>query len=36
MKNRINTIVFMVYQYKQLLIATAILLGLIGDSPPGC
>lgn len=36
MKNYTNLISFMITHHKQLFLATALLLGLIGDAPPGC
>lgn len=35
MKNHINLMTFVTSHYKLLLTATVLLLGLIGDAPPG-
>ena len=35
MKNYINFISFVISHHKQLFLATALVLGLIGDAPPG-
>lgn len=35
MKNYINSVLFMIVHHKQLFLATVLLLGLLGDSPPG-
>lgn len=35
MKNYLNLALLAISRYKHLLIATALLLGLIGDAPPG-
>jgi len=36
MKNHINVITFIVKYHKQLFLATVLLLGLVGEAPPGC
>lgn len=36
MKNYINFAMFVVSYHKQLFLATVLVLGLVGDAPPGC
>lgn len=35
MKNYINLVTFVTSHYKQLFVITVLMLGLIGDAPPG-